>query len=108
VRHYGIVATRGTRFTHHGTTADGGGDWRWRGGLVGFGRRCRVKMKAPKGASVFVDPSGMVDSAWAVAHRCGSDIHMAARVSTIADQKFVVQRVLYIGLCAPNRRRQRF
>jgi hypothetical protein len=48
-----------------------------------------VKMKAPKGASVFVDPSGMVDSAWAVAHRCGSDIHTAARVSTIADQNLL-------------------
>jgi hypothetical protein len=34
-----------------------------------------VKMKAPKVAAVFSDPSGMIDSAWA-----------AARVLTIADQ----------------------
>jgi hypothetical protein len=30
-----------------------------------------VKMKAPKGAAVFSDPSGTVDSAWAVSHRRG-------------------------------------
>jgi hypothetical protein len=45
-----------------------------------------VKMKAPKGAEVFGDPSGMVDSTRAVAHRCGSELHMVARVLTIADQ----------------------
>jgi hypothetical protein len=45
-----------------------------------------VKMKAPKGAAVFGDPSGMVDSARAVAHRHDGELHMAARVLTIADQ----------------------
>jgi hypothetical protein len=45
-----------------------------------------VKIKAPKGAAIFSDPSGMVDSARAVAHRCGSELHRPARVSTIADQ----------------------
>jgi hypothetical protein len=45
-----------------------------------------VKMKAPKGAEVFSDPSGMVDSARAVAQRRGNELHMVARVSTIADQ----------------------
>jgi hypothetical protein len=45
-----------------------------------------VKMKAPKGAAVFGDPSGMVDSAQAAAHRCGGELHTVARVLTIADQ----------------------
>jgi hypothetical protein len=45
-----------------------------------------VKMKAPKRAAVFGDPSEMVDSAWAVAHRCGGELHTTVRVSTIADQ----------------------
>jgi hypothetical protein len=45
-----------------------------------------VKMKAPKGAAVFGDPSEMVDLARAAAHRCGNELHTAARVSTIADQ----------------------
>jgi hypothetical protein len=45
-----------------------------------------VKMKALKGAAGFDDPSKTVDSAWAVAHRCGSELHTAARVLTIADQ----------------------
>jgi hypothetical protein len=36
--------------------------------------------------AVFGDPSGMVDSAWAVAHRRGGELHTTARVSTIADQ----------------------
>jgi hypothetical protein len=46
-----------------------------------------VKMKGPKGLAVFGDPSGMVDSEWAAAHRRGSELHMIARVLTIADQK---------------------
>jgi hypothetical protein len=33
-----------------------------------------VKMKAPKGAVVFGDPSEMVDSAWAVTQRCGGEL----------------------------------
>jgi hypothetical protein len=45
-----------------------------------------VKMKAPKGAAVFDDPSRMIDSARAVAHWCGGELHIVARVSTIADQ----------------------
>jgi hypothetical protein len=45
-----------------------------------------VETKAPKGAAVFGDTCGMVDSAWAVAHRHGGELHTAARVLTIADQ----------------------
>jgi hypothetical protein len=45
-----------------------------------------VKMKAQKGAAVFGDPSGMVDSARVAAHRCGGELHTVARVSTIVDQ----------------------
>jgi hypothetical protein len=45
-----------------------------------------VKMKAPKGAVVFGDPSKTVDSAQAAAHRHVGELHMAARVSTIVDQ----------------------
>jgi hypothetical protein len=45
-----------------------------------------VKIKAPKGAAVFGDPSGMVDSARAAAHRRGNELHMTARVLTIVDQ----------------------
>jgi hypothetical protein len=45
-----------------------------------------VKMKAPKGAAVFGDPSGTVDSARVAAHRRSGELHMAARVLTIADQ----------------------
>jgi hypothetical protein len=39
-----------------------------------------------KGEAGFDDPSGMVDLAQAAAHRRGDELHMAARVSTIADQ----------------------
>jgi hypothetical protein len=42
--------------------------------------------EAPKGVAVFGDPSGTVDSARAVAHQRGGELHMAARVSTIVDQ----------------------
>jgi hypothetical protein len=45
-----------------------------------------VKMKAPKGAAVFSDPSGTVDLAWAASHRRGGELHTAARVSTIVDK----------------------
>jgi hypothetical protein len=45
-----------------------------------------VKMKTPKGAAVFGDPSGTVDSAQAVTHRCGGELHTVAKISTIADQ----------------------
>jgi hypothetical protein len=45
-----------------------------------------VKMKAPKGAAVFGDPCGTVDSARAVSHQCGGELHSTARVLTIADQ----------------------
>jgi hypothetical protein len=43
-------------------------------------------MKAPKGAAILGDPSGMVNSAWAAAHRRGGELHTAARVLSIADQ----------------------
>jgi hypothetical protein len=45
-----------------------------------------VKMKAPKGATVFDDPFGTVNSAQAVALQCGGELHMVARVLTIVDQ----------------------
>jgi hypothetical protein len=45
-----------------------------------------VKIKAPKGAAVFGDPSGTVDSARAAAHRRDNELHMTARVLTIVDQ----------------------
>jgi hypothetical protein len=45
-----------------------------------------VKMKAPKGAAIFGDPSGTVDLARAAAHWCGSELHTATRVFTIADR----------------------
>jgi hypothetical protein len=45
-----------------------------------------VKMKAPKGSAVFGDPSGTVNLARAAAHRRRGELHMVARVSTIADQ----------------------
>jgi hypothetical protein len=43
-------------------------------------------MKAPEGAAVFSDPSEVVDLAGAATHWCGSELHTAARVSTIANQ----------------------
>jgi hypothetical protein len=39
-----------------------------------------------KGAAVFGDPFGMVDSARAAAHRRGGELHTTARVLTIADK----------------------
>jgi hypothetical protein len=33
-----------------------------------------VKMKAPKGTTVFSDPSWTVDSAWALACWCGGEL----------------------------------
>jgi hypothetical protein len=45
-----------------------------------------VKMKAPKGAAAFGDPSEIVDLARVVAHRHGGKLHTATRVLTIADQ----------------------
>jgi hypothetical protein len=45
-----------------------------------------VKMKAPKGAAVFGDPFGMVDSVRVVAHRRSGKLHTMARILTIADQ----------------------
>jgi hypothetical protein len=45
-----------------------------------------VKMKAPKRAVGFGDPFRTVDSARAVAHRPGGELHTTARVSTIVDQ----------------------
>jgi hypothetical protein len=74
---------------------DDGQQWRlvWVGRLnanstsmaVGSGAPL-AKLRAPAWVVVFGDPSGMVDSAWAVAHQRCSELHMAARVLTIADQ----------------------
>jgi hypothetical protein len=47
-------------------------------------------MKAPKGAAVFSDPSEVVDLAGVAAHWCGSELHTAARVSTIANQNLLL------------------
>jgi hypothetical protein len=49
----------------------------------------RMKMKAPKGVAVFGDPSGMVDLAWAVAHRHDDELHTTARILTIVDQNLL-------------------
>jgi hypothetical protein len=42
--------------------------------------------RAPAWASVFDDPSEMVDLAWAAAHRCGDELNTVARVSIFAGQ----------------------
>jgi hypothetical protein len=60
-------------------------DWLW-ASMPASSSALPVKMKAPKGAAVFSDPSGTIDSAWAVAHRRSGELHTAARVSTIVDQ----------------------
>jgi hypothetical protein len=45
-----------------------------------------AKPRAPTWASVFGDPSRTVDLARAVAHRCGGELNMAARVSIFVGQ----------------------
>jgi hypothetical protein len=45
-----------------------------------------AKLRAPAWVSAFDDPSMTVDSSRAATHRCGGELHTAARVSTIADQ----------------------
>jgi hypothetical protein len=45
-----------------------------------------AKPRAPTWASVFGDPSGMVDLTRAAAHRCGGELNTTARVSIIAGQ----------------------
>jgi hypothetical protein len=45
-----------------------------------------AKLRALAWVSVFGDPSWTVDLAWAVAHRRGGELNIAARVSTFADQ----------------------
>jgi hypothetical protein len=45
-----------------------------------------AKLRAPAWASVFSDPSGIVDFAWAAAHRRGSELNTAARVSIFVGQ----------------------
>jgi hypothetical protein len=45
-----------------------------------------AKPRAPAWASVFGDPSRMVDLARAMAHRRSSELNMAARVSIFAGQ----------------------
>jgi hypothetical protein len=70
---YGIGATRGTRFAHLGTAAGGGGGWRRRrfgpslASMSASSGAPLGNMKTLKGAAVFGDPSGTVDSSWAVA-----------------------------------------
>jgi hypothetical protein len=70
---YGIVAMRGTRSADLGTAAVRWFSWLRASSLASFGAPL-VKMKAPKGAAVFADPSGMVVSAWAAAHRRGGEL----------------------------------
>jgi hypothetical protein len=75
---------------------NGSGGWWWLVTVRRFGRLWvsmpassgapPLKVMAPKGAAVFSDPSGMVDSAWAVAHWCDGELHTVARVLTIAYQ----------------------
>jgi hypothetical protein len=45
-----------------------------------------AKPRAPVWASVFGDPSGLVDLARVAAHRRGGELNMAARVSIFAGQ----------------------
>jgi hypothetical protein len=45
-----------------------------------------AKPRAPAWASVFGDPSGMVDLAWAAAHQRGGELNTVARVSIFAGQ----------------------
>jgi hypothetical protein len=45
-----------------------------------------AKLRAPAWASVFGDPSGMVNLAWAAAHWHGGEPNTAARVSIFAGQ----------------------
>jgi hypothetical protein len=45
-----------------------------------------AKSRAPAWASVFGDPSGAVDLARAVAHRCGGELNTVTRVSIFAGQ----------------------
>jgi hypothetical protein len=45
-----------------------------------------AKLRAPAWASASGETPGAVDLAWAVTHRRGGELHMAGRVSTIADQ----------------------
>ena len=52
---------------------------------VGFGAP-PAKPRAPAWASIFGDPSRMVDLARAVAHQRGGELNTAARVSIFAGQ----------------------
>jgi hypothetical protein len=45
-----------------------------------------AKSRAPAWASASGETPGVVDLEWTAAHRCGSELHTTARVSTIADQ----------------------
>jgi hypothetical protein len=45
-----------------------------------------AKLRPLVWAAVFGDPFGTVDSARAVAHQCGGELHTTARVLTIVDQ----------------------
>jgi hypothetical protein len=48
-----------------------------------------AKPRAPVWAPVLGDPSGTVDLARAVAHRCGGELNTVARVSIFAGQNSV-------------------
>jgi hypothetical protein len=48
-----------------------------------------AKLRALVWASVFGDPSGTVDLAWAVAHRRGGELNTVARVSIFAGQNLL-------------------
>jgi hypothetical protein len=65
-----------------------------------------AKPRAPAWPSVFGDPFGMVDLARAAAHQHSGELNMAARVSIFLGQNSPYNGH-YIGLFAPNRRRQR-
>jgi hypothetical protein len=45
-----------------------------------------AKSRAPAWVSASGETPGVVDLARTAAHRCGSELHTMARVSTIADQ----------------------
>jgi hypothetical protein len=82
------VATQGTQFADLGMTADGDGEAVRSATGIDVGKlRCSSdEDEGTKGAAVFGDPSGMVNSAWAAAHRRGGELHTTARVSTIVEQ----------------------
>jgi hypothetical protein len=49
-------------------------------------RAAPAKPREPAWASIFSDPSKMVDLAWMAAHRRGGELNTVARVSIFAGQ----------------------